>query len=91
MFGSGNVWGFPLNFHSGNFKIFENVLRQFTPNHPPKHVITTTNLFLLYTLLSFLLFSYKQKIDVSLQTSYGSLLYLITIIEVHSRKFFILH
>ena len=52
MFGSGNLWdklpsGFlkfsklPL-FYSGEFTIFRNALGNFTPNRPPKHVITST-------------------------------------------------
>ena len=30
-------------FGSGNFKIFENAIGQFIPNHAPKYVITSTN------------------------------------------------
>ena len=30
--------------YSGNFKIFKNALGQFIPNHPPEHVITSTNI-----------------------------------------------
>ena len=37
---------FPL-FYSGNFKIFKNALGQFVPNSPPKHVITSTNSYLI--------------------------------------------
>ena len=37
------------SFYSGNFKIFKNVLGQFIPNRPPKHVITTTNQNRLHT------------------------------------------
>ena len=32
------------SFYPVNFKIFKNSLGQFVPNHPPKHVITSTNL-----------------------------------------------
>ena len=57
MFGLGNFWGKPpsrflkiLNlpwFHSGNFKISKNALRQFISNRLPKHVITSTNWLML--------------------------------------------
>ena len=32
-----------FSFYLGNFKILKNALGQFIPNHPPKHVITSTN------------------------------------------------
>ena len=32
------------SFHSGKFKIFGNAFERFIPNHPPKHMITSTNL-----------------------------------------------
>ena len=53
MFGLGDFWDkLPSwileilklpSFYSGSFKIFKNELEQFIPNHPPKHVITSTN------------------------------------------------
>ena len=53
MFGSGDFgdklpsWFLKIlilpSFYSGNFKIFKNVLEQFIPNRPPKHVITSIN------------------------------------------------
>ena len=53
MFGSGDFWDkspswfFKISklssLYSSNFKIFKNPFGQFIPNHPPKHVITTTN------------------------------------------------
>ena len=53
MFASGGFWDIsPSSFlkilklpslYLGNFKIFKNALEQFIPNHPPKHVITSTN------------------------------------------------
>ena len=36
------ILNLPL-FSLGNFRIFKNPLGQYIPNHPPKHVITSTN------------------------------------------------
>ena len=52
---------FPL-FYSGNFKIFKNALGQFVPNSPSKHVITSTNSYLLsegFLLLTLKIFKAK--------------------------------
>ena len=35
-----------LKIYLGNFKISKNALRNFVPNRPHKHVITSINLFL---------------------------------------------
>ena len=37
-----NILQLPL-FYTDNFKIFKNALGQFILNHPPKHVLTSTN------------------------------------------------
>ena len=36
------------SFYSGNYKTFKNVLGQFMPSVPPKHVITSTNSMIKY-------------------------------------------
>ena len=41
------------SFYSGNFKISNNALGQFIQNHPPKHVITSTNHTLARNLYNF--------------------------------------
>ena len=37
-----------LILQAGNFKIFKNVIGQFNPLRPPKHMITSTNLTVLF-------------------------------------------
>ena len=41
MFGSGDFWNELLSLFFENFEIVR--VKQFTPNHPPKHMITSTN------------------------------------------------
>ena len=57
MFGSGDFGGKSLSWFwkvwNFNFKSFENALKQFLPDHPPKHVITST-----YFLLGKLVYTY---------------------------------
>ena len=44
MFGSNNFGiNHPRDFENFEIEIFKNAPWQFIPNHPPKHVITSTN------------------------------------------------
>ena len=58
------------SFYSGNYKIFKNALVLFITNHPPKHVITSTNSMIKYDLLHIIIFFVnKDLIDCSKQAS----------------------